>query len=73
MPPGTNGFMKPEIKHFKIAPEPNGKDIHVTPIRGKMKVPAGTAIKLVYEGREKIFRYDSWKTTRSISHDFLGQ
>ena len=71
--PGTNRFRKPGVKYFKIAPEPNGTDTHVTPIRGKMKVPAGTAIKLVYEGREKIFPYDSWKTRHSISHDFLGQ
>ncbi len=72
-PPGTNRFIKPGIKYFKIAPEPNGEDTHVTPIRGKMKVPAGTAIKLVYDGREKIFPYESWKTRHSISHDFLGQ
>lgn len=72
-PPGRNRFIKPGTKHFNIPPDPNGKDTHVTPIRGKMKVPAGTAIKLVYEGREKIFPYESWKTRRSISHDFLGQ
>ena len=72
-PPGTNEFVKPGTKYFKITPEPNGTDTHVTPIRGKMKVPAGTAIKLVYDGREKVFPYESWKTRHSISHDFLGQ
>ena len=72
-PPGTNRFIKPGTKYFKITPAPNGKDTHVTPIRGKMKVPAGTTIKLVYDGREKVFPYESWKTRHSISHDFLGQ
>ncbi len=71
--PGSARFVKPGTKYFNIKPPSNGKDAHVTPIRGKLKVPAGTAIKLVYDGREKIFPYESWKTRRSISHDFLGQ
>ena len=72
-PPGTDEFVKPGTKYFKITPDANGKDAHVTPIRGKMKVPAGTEIKLVYDGQEQIFPYESWKTRHSISHDFLGQ
>ena len=72
-PPGTNRFMKPGTQNFIITPEPNGKNINVTPIRGGIKVPTGTAIKLVYDGNEKIFPYESWKARESISHDFLGQ
>lgn len=72
-PPGTNRFIKPGTNYFKITPEPNGKGTNVTPIRGALKVQAGTAIKLIYDGKEKIFPYESWKTRHSISHDFLGQ
>ena len=72
-PPGTNRFVKPETKYFKIRPEPDGTDSNVTPIRGELRVPADTAIKLIYEGKEKTFPYDSWKATNSISHDFLEQ
>ena len=71
--PGSSRFIKPGPKYFNIKPKSNGKDAHVTPIRGKLKVPAGTAIKLVYEGREEIFPYETWKTRRSISHDFPGE
>ena len=72
-PPGTNNFIKPETKDFKIRPEPNGKDSNVTPIRGELRVPAGTEIKLIYDGKEETFLYESWKTNKSISHDFLEQ
>ena len=72
-PPGTNRFVKPETKYFKIRPEPDGTDSNVTPIRGELRVPADTAIKLIYEGKEKTFPYDSWKATNFISHDFLEQ
>ena len=71
--PGTHHFITPRKQNFIIMPEPNGKDINVTPIRGGMKVPVGTAIKLVYDGKEQIFPYKSWKARHSISHDFLGQ
>ena len=72
-PPGTKRFVKPETKFFKIRPEPNGTDSNVTPIRGELRVPADTAIKLIYEGKEKTFPYESWQATKSISHDFLEQ
>lgn len=71
--PGTHHFITPRTQNFIITPEPNGKDNNVTPIRGGMKVPVGTAIKLVYDGKEQIFPYKSWKERHSISHDFLGQ
>ena len=70
-PPGTDRFIKPNSQNFKITPEPNGKNTNVTPIRGGMKVPTGTAIKLVYNGTEKIFPYEYWNARGSISHDFL--
>ncbi len=69
--PGTNEFVKPESKFFKIRPEPNGTDSNITPIRGELSVPAGTEIKLIYEGKAETFPYESWKETKSISHDFL--
>ena len=69
--PGTNRFVKPETKFFKIRPEPNGTDSNITPIRGELNVPAGTEFKLIYEGKEETFPYESWKETKSISHDFL--
>jgi hypothetical protein len=59
--PGTDRFIKP--------PE---KKSNVTPIRGGLRVPIGTAIKLVYENEAKIFSYEAWKTSKSISHDFHG-
>lgn len=71
--PGTHHFITPRKQNFIISPEPNGKDTNVTPIRGGMKVPVGTAIKLVYDGKEQIFPYKSWKARHSISHDFLAQ
>ena len=58
--PGTDRFIEP--------PE---KKSNVTPIRGGLKVPIGTAIKLVYEDKEKTFGYEAWKTSKTISHDFL--
>ncbi len=72
-PPGTNEFVKPVTKYFKIAPEPNGTDSNVTPIRGELRVPVDTEIKLIYEGIETTFPYESWKASKSISHDFLEQ
>ncbi len=59
--PGTDRFVKP----------PN-KKTNVTPIRGGLKVPVGTAIRLEYEDKEKTFGYEAWKTSKTISHDFLS-
>lgn len=50
--------------------KPPGKKSNITPIRGGLRVPIGTVIKLVYENQEKMFSYEAWKTSMSISHDF---
>ena len=71
--PENDYFMEPRAGDFTIPPEPNQKDSNVTPIPGDLKVPSGTAIKLMYRGREKIFRYDEWKDGKTISYDFLNQ
>ena len=57
--PGTDRFVKPP-----------GKGPHITPIRGGLNVPVGTKIKLVHDVEEKTFGYESWKTSKTISHDF---
>ena len=59
--PGTDRFVKP----------PN-KESNITPIRGGLKIPIGTAIKLVYEDKEKTFGYEAWKKSNTISHDFVN-
>ena len=58
--PGTYQFVKPPDKKS-----------NVTPIRGGLRVPVGTAIRLKYEDQEKTFGYEVWKTSETISHDFL--
>ena len=70
--PQGNNFIAPRPEHFTILPESNENDANVTPIRGGLKVPVGTTIKLVYQEKEQIFRYEEWKGRRTISHDFLG-
>lgn len=59
--PGSDRFIKPP-----------GKRSNVTPIRGPLKIPVGTAIRLEYEDKEKTFEYDGWKTSKTVSHDFLN-
>lgn len=71
-PPEYDSFIEPRTGDFTIPPGPNEKEPNVTPIPGDLKVPSGTAIKLMYRGREKIFRYDEWKDGKTISHDFLN-
>ena len=51
---------------------PPNLESNITPIRGGLKVPIGTGIRLVYEDREKTFGYETWKTSKTISHDFLN-
>ncbi len=70
--PENDYFMKPRTGDFTIPPEPNEKEPNVTPIPGDLKVPSGTAIKLMYRGKEKIFRYEKWKDAKTISHDFMN-
>ena len=72
-PPGTYYFIEPDTQNFTRGSERTGENRNVTPIRGKMKVQVGTAIKLVYDGREKIFPYESWGASKLISHNFLEQ
>ena len=50
--------------------KPPGKKSNITPIRGGLKIPTGTAIRLVYEDKEKTFGYETWKASKIISHDF---
>jgi hypothetical protein len=71
--PENDYFMEPRPRDFTIPPEPSQKESNVTPIPGDLKVPVGTAIKLMYRGKEKIFLYEKWKDGKTISHDFLNQ
>ena len=68
--PENDDYMSPRIQDFIIPPEPNEQNTNVTPIRGGMKVPIGTTIKLVYQGKEKVFSYEEWQKDARISHDF---
>ena len=71
--PQGDDFIEPRAQDFTIPPEPNETNSNVTPIRGGLKVPIGTTIKLVYRNKEKIFSYEAWKDGAPISHDFLNQ
>ena len=71
--PENDYFMEPRARDFTIPPDPDEKNANVTPIPGDLKVPIGTTVKLMYRGKEKIFRYDQWKDGKTISHDFLSQ
>ena len=70
--PQDKSFIRPQRKHFTIPPDFSEKKHNITPIRGGLKVPLGTAIKLVYGGGEKTFSYGAWKTSKAISHNFLN-
>ena len=71
--PQSDDFIEPRTQDFTIPPEPNRKNSNVTPIRGELKVPIGTIIKLVYETQERSFPYEAWKDEKTISYDFLNQ
>lgn len=71
--PESDGFIEPRAQDFTIQPGPTQKNSNVTPIRGGLKVPIGTTIKLVYETKEKSFPYEVWKNKKTISYDFLNQ
>ena len=71
--PQGDDFIQPRMQDFTIPPESNAKNSNVTPIRGSLKVPIGTTIKLMYRGKEKNFSYEAWKDGKAISHDFLNQ
>ena len=69
--PRTDSYIEPQKLHYNVAPDADENSPNVTPIRGGLTVPIGTTIKLSYRGTDKIFSYDKWKETKSISHDFL--
>ena len=71
--PKGDDFIEPRAENFTISPESNRQNSNITPIRGGLKVPIGTTIKLVYQDAEKIFPYEVWKEGQTISHDFLNQ
>ena len=71
--PESDGFIEPRAQDFAIPPAPNQKNSSITPIRGGLKVPIGTTIKLVYQSQEMSFPYEAWKDKKTISYDFLNQ
>ena len=71
--PESDGFIEPRAQDFTIPPEPDQQKSNVTPIRGGLKIPIGTTIKLVYKDQEEIFSYEVWKDKKTISYDFLNQ
>ena len=71
LPKGAS-YIKPQRIHFTIPPDSSEEKPNVTPIRGGLRVPIGTDVKLEYGDREKIFSYEAWKTSKVISHDFLS-
>lgn len=71
--PQADDFIEPRAQDFTIPPDPNQEKSNVTPIRGGLKIPIGTTIKLVYEAKEKSFPYEAWKNQKTISYDFLNQ
>ena len=71
--PESDDFIEPRAQDFTIQPAPNQENSNVTPIRGGLKVPVGTIIKLVHESKEKSFPYEVWKDEKTVSHDFLNQ
>ena len=68
--PGGADFIEPKGQDFVIPPDPGESNTNVTPIRGGLQVPIGTTIKLVYEDREKVFSYETWKDNPRVSHNF---
>ena len=71
--PESDSFIEPRAQDFTIQPGPNQKNSNITPIRGGLKVPISTTIKLVYKDQEEIFSYEAWKDKKTISYDFLNQ
>lgn len=71
--PQGDDFIEPRAQDFTTQPGSNQENSNVTPIRGGLKVPIGTTIKLVYETKERSFPYEVWKDEKTISYDFLNQ
>ena len=70
--PDGDDFIKPRAQDFILPPGPDEENTNLIPIPSGLKVPSGTAIKLVYEGKEKVFPYEIWKNETEISHNFLN-
>lgn len=70
--PKAASFIKPKREHFATPSDSMTEKANVTPIRGGLKVPIGTTIRLVYENKDKTFVYEVWKKSNTISHDFLN-
>ena len=68
--PEGDDFIVPRAQDFVIRPDPGELNTNLTPIRGGLQVPIGTTIKLVYEGKEKVFFYETWKDNPRISYNF---
>ena len=68
--PDSDDFIEPREQDFIEPPEPGETRTNFTPIRGGLRVPIGTAIKLVYQEKEKVFPYQVWKTDARITHTF---
>ena len=69
--PEGDTFIEPRYQDYISPPSPNNKyPPNLVPIRGGLKLPVGTAIKLVYQDREKVFPYQTWKSMDRISHNF---
>ena len=70
--PEKTGFIKPRKEHYDLPADSSEEISNITPIPGGLRVPIGTTIMLEYGDRKMTFRYNSWKTGKTISHDFLS-
>ena len=70
--PEKTGFIKPRKEHYDLPADSSEEISNITPIPGGLRVPIGTTIMLEYGDRKMTFRYNSWKTSKTISHDFLN-
>ena len=68
--PKATSYIIPKSHHFAIPPDPHEKISNITPIRGGLKVPIGTTIKLLYGDKERTFDYRVWETSKTVSHNF---
>lgn len=68
--PRADDFIEPRPQDYISPPGPGNKYPNLTPIRGGLKLPISTAVKLVYQGKEKVFPYQTWKSMERISHNF---
>ena len=69
--PEKTGFIKPRKEYYDLPADSSEEISNITPIPGGLRVPIGTTIMLEYGDRKMTFSYNSWKTSKTISHDFL--